>query len=92
MSESTPHLTAHGKRSRCFCQMQICVCTPEEMFLRMVGSGKTELNQAMRLECLEQLDSFEGYSADDYRQSTNMELANAVLCAWCDYARSQLGI
>lgn len=47
------------------------------------------MTKKQREYCLNEIGRVEGYDRNDYLRCTDKELANAVLCAWLDYARDK---
>lgn len=66
-----------------------CICGDSERVLRAIQRGDVKLTDDQREWCRAEIDKVEGYSRDEYALADDLELAQAVLCAWTDYARDK---
>lgn len=77
----------------CMGDCSVCVCgtASNERALRgyLSDDNLPAMTKEQRKFCLDEIGRVEGYNADDYRGCNDKELANAVLCAWLDYARDK---
>jgi hypothetical protein len=77
----------------CYANPSGCVCGKTEKALRAWASPEAALILPMTLQqrewCLSEIDSVEGHSREDYRASTDGELARGVIGAWLDYCRDK---
>lgn len=67
-----------------------CVCLPMERALRgWIRGVLPPMTDEQREACLDEIGKVEGYSTSDHKESSDSDLARAVLYAWTDYARDK---
>lgn len=89
---------AQGVDLRCHCPgmgdfdgVELCACPAGEKVIRAYAKGKPQprMSAEQRDWCLSEIGQVESYSADDYRDETDANLAHGVLCAWTDFCRDK---
>jgi hypothetical protein len=71
--------------------VELCACPAREKALRAYMDRRQlpPMTDEQRAWCLSEIEQVESYSADDYRDETDRNLAHGVLCAWTDYCRGK---
>jgi len=85
-----PHLAADWRgECPCYGTPSECVCSEAEAVLRCYAGRyhRTAMTEAMRQECLREIDHVGGYDRKDFEDETDQHLAQGVLTAWVDYCR-----
>jgi len=68
---------------------ELCVCPTTEKALRAIKNSDLRMTLEQREWCLNELNKVEGYDRREHEHDWDRTLANAVLCAWTDYARDK---